>query len=206
MIIKGKISERYENKHYGYITPDSSAMRVKFHFDDIKGDPSILLVHDRVVFKLSKDKDGQTSAVKIERLRHLHPLLIVSVWFFASLTGCVWYFNYPIDVLTYYTFINLLVLFVVWLDKRAAKQNKPTTGESSYLLLALFGGWICNLIFHYVWHLKPKPFLYQALLFIIIVSHVALFGWTLTAQGAVWLDEQLLITKPAIIYIKGLRS
>ncbi|MEZ8826437.1 DUF1294 domain-containing protein [Vibrio amylolyticus] len=206
MILKGKISERYEHKQYGYITPDSNAMRIKYHFDDIKGDPTLLVLNERVVFKLSKDKDGHTSAIKIDRLRHLHPLLIVSVWFSASLTGCVWYFNYPIDVLTYYTFINLMVILVAWLDKRAIKLNKPTTSESSYLLLALFGGWICSLIFHYAWHLKQKSFLYQVLLFFIIASHVALFGWTLTTQGTAWLDEQLLIIKPAIVYLKGLLS
>ncbi|MGF1719616.1 DUF1294 domain-containing protein [Vibrio kyushuensis] len=206
MIIKGKISERYDNQNYGYITPDLSSLRIKFYFDDIKGDPSLLLVHDRVVFKLSKDKAGQSIATKIERLRHLHPLLIVAVWFFASLTGCVWYFGYPIDVLNYYTFINLLVIFIVWLDKRAIKLNKPTTGEASYLFFALIGGWICSLIFHYVWHLKQKSFFYQVFLFLIITGHVAFFGWTLTAYGTFWLEQQLIALKPLVTSLREMLS
>ncbi|MCK6265695.1 cold shock domain-containing protein [Vibrio sp. ZSDE26] len=198
MIIKGKISERYEDQHYGYITPDQSSLRIKFKFEDIKNDADILQINDKVVFKLSKDKAGQSHAVKIERQRHLHPMLIIAVWFLGSLTGCVWYFDYPIDVLNYYYFINSIVTLIVWLDSRAIKKNKPTTGEASYLFFAVLGGWIASLIFHYVWHLKQKSFFYQTLLFIVVFGHVTLFSWTLSHAGGFWLEQQLIALKPLL--------
>ncbi|MCW8333414.1 cold shock domain-containing protein [Vibrio paucivorans] len=187
MSIKGTITEKYLDKGYGYITPAKGSLRIRFEFSDIKGSKEQLELNEEVIFVIAKDDKGHSQAIEIERLRHFHISLIVAIWFAFALAGCVWYFNYPSQVLVYYSVLNSLVLLVCWLDKRAIQKEKPTTSDSSYLFLSFLGGWVSAILFHHIWRLKKKSVVYKLLFFIVVSIQIIIVGWTLTPRGEAWL-------------------
>jgi len=189
MAQKGKVTEWYVDKGYGYIVPESEAIRIKFLLKDVKNSVNVGQIRQPVRFVITNDEQGNRRASKIEGMRPFPWGILVTVWFFASLVGCVLFWQYPAEVLYYYIAMSLLILLVYMSDKRSEKRNKSITGESSILFISLLGGWPGNAIGQYSFNLKPKSAVFKLLLFFVVLAHIGLIAWTLTPSGTTELHQ-----------------
>ncbi len=159
--LKGKIVELNAEKGYGYIVPLTGRLRVRFKFDDYIESKKSIALGAEVMFRIVKDEGGQGKATDIQRVRHCRISLFAAVWFSLAMVGCVYYFQYPKEVLVYYVIINMLVWLVCWLDKRAKVKKKPVTGESSLLFLSFIGGWVAGALAPYMYKSDTRSALYK---------------------------------------------
>ncbi|MGD8110706.1 DUF1294 domain-containing protein [Vibrio sp. TRT 17S01] len=178
--LKGKITEWYGEKEYGYLTPETGGMRVKFLSADTRKIGFKPTIGQEVLFRLSQDEQGNHKATKIERMRHFYVSIIVAVWFVITLAMCVWLFAYPLVIIYYYSFISLIVMFVSWLDKRALQKGTPSTSEASYFFLSMLGGWIAESLCHYFMRLKAKSLFYRIFFSLCILVHIGFLLWSLS--------------------------
>ncbi len=191
MALKGKISEWYIDKGYGYITPDTGALRIKFLLSDLNNSVNIGESKQPVRFVVTQDKNGNRRATRIEGTRSFPWGTLLVVWFSATLCGGVYFWQYPLTVLYYYLVASTVVVVVYLSDKRNEKQEHPVTGESALLFLSLLGGWPGAIIGQYLCNLTMKSFTFRLLLFLLVTLHVSFFVWTLTPSGGSWLKEWL---------------
>jgi len=60
------------------------------------------------------------------------------------------------NIMIYLIIINLITFFVMWLDKRKAKNGRWRIPENTLLLFVLLGGGIGGIIGMYVFHHKTQ--------------------------------------------------
>ncbi len=191
MVLKGKITEWYVDKGYGYIIPDTGALRIKFLLSDVRNSVNIGEIKQPVRFVITQDENGNRRATRVEGTRPFPWMTLIVVWFTATLCGCVYFWQYPLIVPYYYLAASSVLLVVYWFDKRSEKRNKPVTGESALLFLSLLGGWPGAVVGQYVLNLNPKSIVFQLLFFWLMVLHIVTVGWTLTPEGTVMLQRWL---------------
>ncbi|MGG5574542.1 DUF1294 domain-containing protein [Vibrio diazotrophicus] len=189
MALKGTISEWYIDRGYGYIIPDSGALRIKFLLSDVKNSVNIGELKQPVRFVIAQDENGNRRATHVEGVRSFPWATLIVVWFAATLGGCVYFWQYPLLIVYYYLGATAIVLAIYLLDKRNEKRNKAVTGESALLFLSLLGGWPGAVIGQYSFNLQPKSFTFQLLFFFVMLLHIAFLVWSLTPEGSVQLRE-----------------
>jgi uncharacterized membrane protein YsdA (DUF1294 family)/cold shock CspA family protein len=189
MALKGTISEWYIDRGYGYIIPDSGALRIKFLLSDVKNSVNIGELKQPVRFVIAQDENGNRRATHVEGVRSFPWATLIVVWFAATLSGCVYFWQYPLLIVYYYLGATTIVLAIYLLDKRNEKRNKAVTGESALLFLSLLGGWPGAVIGQYSFNLQPKSFAFQLLFFFVMALHIAFLVWSLTPEGSVQLRE-----------------
>ncbi len=189
MVLKGKITEWYVDKGYGYIIPDTGALRIKFLLSEVRNSVNIGEIKQPVRFVINQDENGNRRATRVEGTRPFPWMTLIVVWFTATLIGCVYFWQYPVLVPYYYFAVSFVLLVVYWFDKRSEKRNKAVTGESALLFLSLLGGWPGAVVGQYVLNLNPKSFVFQLLFFFVMVFHISFVGWTLTPEGATTLNQ-----------------
>lgn len=189
MALKGTISEWYIDRGYGYIIPDSGALRIKFLLSEVKNSVNIGEIKQPVRFVIAQDENGNRRATHVEGVRSFPWATLIVVWFAATLCGCVYFWQYPLPIVYYYLGASTIVLVVYLLDKRNQKRNKAVTGESALLFLSLLGGWPGAVIGQYSFNLQPKSLTFQLLFFFIMLLHIAFLVWSLTPEGGVQLRE-----------------
>ncbi|MCL9780592.1 DUF1294 domain-containing protein [Vibrio sp. S4M6] len=189
--IKGKIVELSQEKGFGYIVPTTGRLRVRFKFDDYIESKKSIAVGEEVLFRIVKDESGQGKAIDIQRVRHCRLSLVAAIWFALAMVGCVLYFQYPIEVLVYYSVINVLVWLVCWLDKRASVAGRPVTGESALLFLSLIGGWVAGAIAPYFFKSAPRSALYKMFFVLVIAMQFSFFTWSLSPKGESWVNQKI---------------
>lgn len=184
MAIKGRITEWYADKGYGYVTPDADALRIKFYQQDVANSVDLASAPGQAVrFDIVQDEQGKRRATRLDGVRDFPWAPLVAMWFFAALLGCALYWDVPRAVGYYYLAASALVCGVCALDKRAEKRKKPRTSASALLFLALSGGWPGALIGQYYFNLPHRSLLFQLLMFAVALGHVMLLIWTLTPSG-----------------------
>ncbi|NIY91172.1 DUF1294 domain-containing protein [Vibrio diazotrophicus] len=189
MALKGTISEWYIDRGYGYIIPDSGALRIKFLLSDVKNSVNIGEIKQPVRFVIAQDENGNRRATHVEGVRTFPWATLIVVWFAATLAGCVYFWQYPKIIVYYYLGATAIVLAVYLLDKRNEKRTKAVTGESALLFLSALGGWPGAVIGQYSFNLQPKSFTFQLLFFIVMSLHIAFLVWSLTPEGSNQLHE-----------------
>ena len=196
MALKGTISEWYIDRGYGYIIPDSGALRIKFLLSDVKNSVNIGELKQPVRFVIAQDENGNRRATHVEGVRSFPWATLIVVWFAATLGGCVYFWQYPLLIVYYYLGATAIVLAIYLLDKRNEKRNKAVTGESALLFLSLLGGWPGAVIGQYSFNLQPKSFTFQLLFFFVMALHIAFLVWSLTPEGSVQLREWVRLISP----------
>ncbi len=189
MALKGTITEWYIDKGYGYIIPDTGALRIKFLLSEVRNSVNVGEIKQPVRFVIAQDENGNRRATHVEGTRPFPWMTLIVVWFTATLCGCVYFWKYPTLVPYYYLVSSCVVMLVYWFDKRSEKRKKAVTGESALLFLSFLGGWPGAVIGQYIFNLNPKSFVFQLLFFIVMVTHIAVVGWTLTPEGGTILHQ-----------------
>ncbi len=189
MALKGTITEWYIDKGYGYIIPDSGALRIKFLLSEVRNSVNIGAIKQPVRFVITQDEHGNRRATHIEGTRPFPWMLLIVVWFFATLAGCIYIWQYPVVVSYYYLATSSILIVVYWFDKRSEKRKKAVTGESALLFLSALGGWPGAAIGQYVFNLNAKSFVFHLLFVLIVIGHIAAIGWTLTPGGELYLEK-----------------
>ena len=81
-------------------------------------------------------------------------------------------------LLTYFVLISLLTFFFYWSDKRKAQKGQWRIPEGTLHLLEALGGWPAGLLAQRFLRHKTKKTSYQAVFWLLIVSHQLLaFEW-----------------------------
>ncbi|WP_165313255.1 DUF1294 domain-containing protein [Vibrio ziniensis] len=191
MALKGTISEWYLDRGYGYIIPDSGALRIKFLVSDVKNSVNLGEIKQSVRFVITQDENGNRRATHVEGTRAFPWSTLIVVWFAATLGGCVYFWKYPLFIVYYYLVATAIVFVVYLFDKRNEKRTNPVTSKSALLFLSLLGGWPGAVIGQYSFNLHPKSFIFQLLFFIVMALHVIFLVWTLTPEGGVYLRQWL---------------
>lgn len=183
MAVKGHITEWYAAQGYGYVTPEQDARRIKFYRQDVSRSVDSLRAGRPVRFRIVEDAQGNSRALQLDSLRPCPWLTLLSVWFLAALGGGILFWSYPLQVGLFYLILTSLLWLVCVLEWRAERHNKPVTGDAAMLFLCGIGGWPGALTGAYLFRLQARSLVYSTLLFIVIVIHIALVGWSLTPQG-----------------------
>ncbi|MDT8868033.1 DUF1294 domain-containing protein [Vibrio fluvialis] len=184
MAVKGRITEWYADKGYGYVTPEADALRIKFYQQDVSNSVDLKSHSGQEVrFRIVQDEEGKRRATHLDGVRAFPWSSLTAMWFFAALVGCVLYWNYPPVVGYYYLLASILVWVIYALDKRAEKRSKPRTGASAVLFLSLLGGWPGALLGQYHLNLSHRSLLFQLFMLCIVLGHIVWLIWTLTPTG-----------------------
>lgn len=190
MAIKGRITEWYADKGYGYVTSEADALRIKFYQRDVSNSVDLSGHAGQAVrFRLVQDDAGNRRATHVDGVRAFPWASLLAMWFLAALVGGVVYWRYPAEVAYCYGAMSAVLWCIYGFDKRAEKRKKPRTGASALLSLALLGGWPGALLGQYHFNPPHRSLLYQIVLFFIVLSHIALLLWTLTPTGIQGLES-----------------
>ncbi|TNF20412.1 MAG: DUF1294 domain-containing protein, partial [Vibrionaceae bacterium] len=103
MAVKGRITEWYADKGYGYVTPEADALRIKFYQQDVSNSVDLKSHSGQEVrFRIVQDEEGKRRATHLDGVRAFPWSSLTAMWFFAALVGCVIYWEYPPVVGYYY--------------------------------------------------------------------------------------------------------
>ncbi|WP_070971945.1 hypothetical protein [Vibrio sonorensis] len=200
-MFKGKIFEFDSELGYGYIVPELSKVRIRFYADDYIGEEPPAL-NQQVVFSVDEDRNGNHKAVNVEPPREFDLFLIVAVTFSLILLLTVTLFGYSIWIGTYYSTLNLLLVLVCYLDKRALEKGDNVTSAPSHLFLAFCGGWVAQTVCGHIWKMPKRGQIYRTFMLVAVACHGWLLSWALTPYGEImikhwqliWLHNSLIIS------------
>ena len=83
-------------------------------------------------------------------------------------------------ILSYYSFLNLILLITMAIDKSRAKKHQWRVPESTLFIMALLGGAIGGFGGMYICHHKTKKPQFYIIYTIALVLHLALLHFVFT--------------------------
>ena len=89
----------------------------------------------------------------------------------------------PIFIGANYFVLSLLIFFLYWKDKRAARNDTWRVSEKTLHLVALFGGWPGSLIGQQSLRHKTQKVSFRIVLWLTVVANLALLFYKLWSAG-----------------------
>ena len=188
---EGIIKSWLHDKGFGFIQPNEGGKDIFIHIQDLKHQNYQPKIGDKIVYKITSDKNGKTKAadafikgqklinndkektVKKEKQFQLSllPRLILAFIPFI-LSGILIKQHHIYLPLFAYLFFNPLTFLFYAYDKSMALKDKWRTPEATLHLLELLGGWPAALITQYTIRHKNKKTSFQIIFWLIIISHL----------------------------------
>jgi uncharacterized membrane protein YsdA (DUF1294 family)/cold shock CspA family protein len=191
MSIQGTIAHWDQNKGYGYISVENQDTQIVFHISDLANASQTPCVSEPVVFRLGSDSSGGMRAVQVERPIVFNFSLAIAVWFSSALLGSVVLLDFPVIACVLYFAVSTVTYVVYAFDKHALMTGGWRIPEVSFHLLNLFGGWIGALFAQSFMHHKYNDLGFKFLFWSTVAMNIMFFCWTLTNEGALFLQEVL---------------
>jgi uncharacterized membrane protein YsdA (DUF1294 family)/cold shock CspA family protein len=193
MRTRGKITHWNAEKAYGFITPTSGAKQVFLHIRGFSNKAHVPEINQQVTFALSTDKQGRPCAVRVVLTGEAAPdkfkrndsvLLMGGAIAFLIIVG----FSYassamPVIVPIVYLVSSVLVFFIYWMDKSAARAKNQRTPENTLHLLALLGGWPGAMIAQQLFRHKTTKKSFRVIFWVTVLANCAMFVWLFTPSG-----------------------
>jgi uncharacterized membrane protein YsdA (DUF1294 family)/cold shock CspA family protein len=191
-IYEGIIKSWLGEKGFGFIQPNDGGKDIFIHIRDLKHENYQPVIGDKIVYKITSDKNGKTRAYdavikgkkvinndKQQNLKkekqfqfNLLPRLILAITPFILSGLLIKQHNNYIPLFAYLFFSPLTFLFYAY-DKSMALKDKWRISEATLHLLELLGGWPAALITQYTIRHKNKKTSFQIIFWLIIFLHLA---------------------------------
>ncbi|GAD65677.1 DUF1294 domain-containing protein [Vibrio proteolyticus] len=189
--MKGKITEWNDEKGYGFIVSPQCKSRVFVHISQFNRGTMWPKVNTRVSFKAEKDKQGRINAkdVSLAGLKaipfsvQLSGVFLLLVCIITGLNGTGWLW------FSLYLGLSPLTYLVYKADKRSAIAGDWRVSENTLHFLAVTGGWPGALVAQHRLRHKSQKQPFKTLLWLTIVCNIAVYLWTITPYGPLWLEE-----------------
>lgn len=189
--MRGKIIEWYDDKGYGFITPTTEKLRVFFHISSLQNQNCRPQINDSVSFNISKDQQGRYSAqqINLHGKNTVKPTLLFSLTFLLFVAITSWFWQHDKWLFIGYLLMSLVTFIAYYIDKRAAKNGRWRTAESTLHLLSLAGGWPGALYAQHRLRHKSRKQPFKTILWLTILINILIYCWTLTASGAIFIQS-----------------
>ena len=205
MRYQGRITQWKDEQGYGFITPNGGGETLFLHIKALRPRQPRPAGDELVTYELAHDAKGRPRAEAVEFVRGTGrknavianrpgywPLGICSL-FFIILIVAVLSGKLPTPLLWLYVGSSIIAFGAYWIDKRAAREGRWRTQESTLHLLALIGGWPGALIAQrHLRHKSAKPS-FQLLFWATVLLNCSALGFFLTPSGARALRSALAI-------------
>lgn len=188
-LYEGIIKSWLNDKGFGFIQPNQGGKDIFIHIRDLKHENYQPKIGDKIVYKISSDKNGKLRAsdafIKGQQITNkqkpikktktiqlnLLPRLILALIPFILSAVLIKQHNIYIPLCAYLFFSPLTFIFYAY-DKSMALKDKWRTSEATLHLLELLGGWSAALITQYTIRHKNKKTSFQIIFWLIIISHL----------------------------------
>ena len=186
---EGIIKSWLNDKGFGFIQPNEGGKDIFIHIRDLKHENYQPVVGDKIIYKISSDKNGKLRAsdafikgqhitnkekpIKKTKTIQLNLLLrlILAIIPFILFGILIKQHNIYIPLFAYLFFSPLTFLFYAY-DKSMALKDKWRISEATLHLLELLGGWPAALITQYTIRHKNKKTSFQIIFWVIISLHL----------------------------------
>ncbi|MCT6698223.1 cold shock and DUF1294 domain-containing protein [Rheinheimera sp. 4Y26] len=200
MRAKGKISEWQDAKGFGFIRPMLGGSDVFLHISALQNKQRRPIPGDLVTYRKTTDRAGRSQAKEVtfsgEKLQATgeKPATIPDflAWSFLLLLGAAAVFRLlPWQIACYYLGWSALTFVSYASDKKAAKQRRWRTAESTLQLLAALGGWPGAVLAQNKLRHKSSKHSFLWLFRLMILLNLAAFFWLMLADSALPLRQLL---------------
>lgn len=189
--MKGRITDWNDSKGFGFITVPDNKVRIFFHISALQNRTLRPQVGEKVVFDMSKDKQGRYNATRVKLLR-ADPVsfnVVFAAIFILTAMVCSWFFQAAKVLVLLYPVLSLLIFLLYAFDKRAAKAGKRRIAENTLHLLALLGGWPGALIAREKLRHKSQKQPFKSVLWLTILLNIGAYLWSFTPSGQQLLQQ-----------------
>lgn len=209
MRYQGRITQWKDDQGYGFITPNGGGESVFLHIKAFRQRRERPTGDEIVTYELAQDPQGRLRAEAVEFVREakrktsalanspsnnpsLWPLIVCSL-FFAALAGAVLAGKLPKPLLWLHAGASVITFVAYWIDKRAAREGRWRTQESTLHLLALIGGWPGALMAQRHLRHKSAKLSFQVVFWATVLLNCSALGLLLTPTGTRALRSALAI-------------
>lgn len=196
MRFQGKITVWKDEQGYGFITPNGGGEPVFLHIKAFSRNQLRPLGNEIVSFEITRDPRGRIRAEAVQLVRRgqarqgasnnspVHwPLWLVGA-FFGFLALSVIGGKLPTILLAVYAGASLLAFITYAFDKKAARDGRWRTQESTLHLLALVGGWPGALLAQYRLRHKSAKASFLLVFWTTVSLNCCGLGFFLTTNGS----------------------
>lgn len=205
MRYQGRITQWKDEQGYGFITPNGGGDSLFLHIKAFRPRQPRPAGDEIVTYELAQDRKGRLRAEAVEFVRgtgrknaaiadspSAWPLGVCGL-FFAALTAGALAGKLPMPLLWLYAAASVVAFGAYWIDKRAAREGRWRTQESTLHLLALIGGWPGALIAQRHLRHKSAKTSFQVVFWATVLLNCSALGLFLTPTGARALRSALAI-------------
>ena len=187
----GRITEWYDEKGYGFVTPDYGGERTFIHASAFESKATRPDRGMRISYKLGKDKRNRLRATCVCGVDH-HPkrsgertgssetivgTLVLGAIAFGAVHRIV-----PPNVASAYLLMSALAIWLYRQDKFAAINNRWRTSEDTLHFVALLGGWPGALFAQAVFRHKTKKPKFRSRFWLTVLLNCAGFSWLIARE------------------------
>lgn len=193
----GRITEWYDERGYGFVTPDHGGERTFIHVSAFEYKTTQPDRGMRISYKLGRDKRSRLHATCVCSADHLPKhsgdrtyssgTIVGSLVLGGIAFGAVHRIVPPI-VATAYLSMSALAIWLYGKDKFAAITNRWRTPEVTLHFVALMCGWPGALFAQAVFHHKTKKPTFRSRFWLTVLLNCACFSWLIAQEWDGWLS------------------
>jgi uncharacterized membrane protein YsdA (DUF1294 family)/cold shock CspA family protein len=194
---KGRVSEWKDGQGFGFVTPSLGGEPVFLHISAFARRRRRPAQGDLVTYELAFDERRRPRASKVrfstdvavnsQRTRHSALPIFVAPAFIIVVAALVFTARLPVLILILYLGASVVAFVAYGLDKRAAREGRWRTRESTLHLFGAVGGWPGALIAQRAFPNKSSKREFQRVFWFTVVLNCLALGWLLTRKGAAFL-------------------
>lgn len=205
MRYQGRITQWKDGQGYGFITPNGGGDSVFLHVKAFRRSQPRPAGDEIVTYDLARDPKGRLRAEAVEFVRGTGrkstviadspgswPLGVCGLFFAALIAGAL-AGKLPMPLLWLYATASVIAFGAYWIDKRAAREGRWRTQESTLHLLALVGGWPGAWIAQRYLRHKSAKLSFRITFWATVLLNCGALGLLLTPTGARALRSALAI-------------
>jgi uncharacterized membrane protein YsdA (DUF1294 family)/cold shock CspA family protein len=200
MKLQGTLKDWHDDKGFGFISPYAGGADVFAHISAFQNRSRRPKPGDVVIYHPEKSEDGKLRAVSVsyngEKIgekshqkseRGLWVAILVSLAFLIAILVLGFMGSIPGEIVGLYLTASIIVFFMYWGDKSAARKGRWRIRERSLLLCGLIGGWPGALIAQQLFRHKSSKTEFQISFWGSVVINCAGLGWVMTPIGSQYL-------------------
>ena len=197
----GRITEWYDDRGFGFVTPNGGGDRAFVHIKAFERVSSRPIVGMLISYELLKDAKGRFNATgvrlalqgtKSEAANSTLSRKTISASFLVVLALAWLTEKIPAIVLLAYYSMSILAFLLYGLDKSASINNRWRIQESTLHFFGMACGWPGALIAQAFFRHKSKKVEFQSVFWVTVVLNCAGMAWLLSTGNAAAINQAIL--------------
>ena len=190
MRLQGILTTWNDDKGFGFITPRGNTKDVFLHIRALPPGHPRPVGGEAVSYELGADEQGRPRALRAEitgsspsfSITHAG-LLFPAVFLLAVLAATLAHALPPWIAIVYFS-ASAVTALAYAADKMKAQDGAFRIAEATLHALEAAGGWPGALVAQRVFHHKTRKRFYQIIFWLIVLAHLAFWGWRLVQPRA----------------------